>query len=314
MSTWQHTAPAGRNPEITLILARAKRRAHLRRNVVGWLFVLPELVFFGVFLLLPIGWIIHQSFYSGGVISPAVYAGLRNWSEALRDPEARSALVHTALFTIVLIPVVFALTIAVACLLRPLRRGGAFVRAAVYFPQVIPVVAAAQIWIFMVNPDFGLLNLFNREAGLAPINFVGSAHPAFALIILFEAWRGVGYWTIFILAAMLAVPADRYSAAALDGAAALRRFWHVTLPGIRRPLGIAILLSTVSALQLFDSVYILTDGGPVNATQTVVLYAYNTLFQGGNVGYAAVLSLLLLFVIIGLTAAAGLAARRRGAR
>jgi multiple sugar transport system permease protein len=300
--------PANEN---SALLARALKRRRIRRNTTAWLFLLPEVVFFAAFLLIPIGWVARQSFYSGGVIGPAAWVGLKNWSHFLTDTTARAALAHTLLFTATIVPIVFLLTIAVACLLRPVRRGGAVLRAVIYFPQVIPTVAAAQMWLFMINPDFGLLNVANRALGAGPINFIGSAKPAFVLIVLFEVWRGVGYWTIFILAAMLAVPRDRYEAAKLDGAPPLRRFWHVTIPGIRWPLAIAILLSAISALQLFDSVYILTDGGPVNATQTVVLYAYNSLFQSGDTGYASVLSLILLFLVVAMTGTMALALRRR---
>ena len=212
---------------------------------------------------------------------------------------------------ITIVPAIFGLALVVSCLMRPVRRGGALLRAAIYFPVLIPTVAAAEIWRFMIHPDFGLLNIVNREFGLAPINFLGSSGAATVLIIMFEVWRGVAYWSIFILAAMLTVPRDRYEAAQLDGASPARRFWHVTLPGIRWPLVVAVMLSSVAALQLFDSIYILTDGGPVTATQTVVLYAFNSVFLGGQTGYGAALSLLVLLMIIVLTGIIALLFRSR---
>jgi multiple sugar transport system permease protein len=305
------TITGGPSVEVAALLARARRRHRVRQNLIAWLFILPEVVFFVVFLLVPVGWLIRETFYDGGVLGPAVGVGLANWTHVFSDPTARAALGQTLLFVVTIVPAIFILALAVSCLLRPIRRGASLLRAAVYFPVLIPTVAAAEIWRFMIHPDFGLLNIFNRSVGLAPINFIGSASAATVLIILFEVWRGVGYWTIFILAAMLTVPRDRYEAAQLDGASPARRFWHVTLPGIRWPLAVAIMLSTVAVLQLFDSVFILTDGGPVTATQTVVLYAFNSVFLGGQTGYGAVLSLVVMFMIVILTAVVALAFRAR---
>lgn len=292
-------------------LSRARRRYLLRRSLTAWAFLLPEVVVFVIFMLLPVGWVIRQSFMSGGVLSPARWAGLANWKQAVHDPMVVQAAENTVLFTAIIVPIIFTLSIAAASALRAVKRGGAPLRAAIYFPQLIPSVAAAQIWLFMIHPDFGVLNVVNRALHHPPIDFIGSPHPAFSLVVMFEVWRGIGYWSLFILAAMLAVPTNQYEAATLDGAGPLRRFWHVTLPGIQSPLTVAVLLSAISALQIFDSIYILTNGGPNGATQSIVTYMFQTVFQTGEVGYGAVLGLTFLIVIIVLTAGVVLFVRRR---
>lgn len=285
------------------VIRRARRRQRVRANLTAYAFLAPVLIFFAAFLVVPIGWVVRQSFLSGGVLGPARWVGLENWSHAFGDVSLRRALTHTALYTVMVVPAVVLLALMLALLLARLRRGAAVVRAIVYLPSLAPVVLAAMLWLFMVQPDFGLLNLANRTLGIEPFNFLGSQSLALPTIALMDVWRSVGFWALVLLAAVLAVPRVLHQAAALDGASAPRRLWHVTLPGIRPTLGVTALLATVLAMQVFDSVYVLTSGGPAGATQTAVFYVYTSVFEAGDPGYGAVLSLILLAVIFVLTGA-----------
>jgi multiple sugar transport system permease protein len=291
-------------------LRAARRRQALRRNAVAFAFLTPSLCFFGLFLLLPVVWVVRQSFLAGGVLGPPRWVGLENWSEALSDPSLTRSLRNTVAYTAMVVPVTLALALALALLLRRVTRGGAVVRTVIYLPSLAPVVLAALIWVFMVQPDFGLLNLVNRALGLEPLNLLGDERLALPTIAGLDIWRGVGFWAVLLLAALLAVPPELYQAAKLDGAPPLRRFWHVTLPGIRPVLAVAGLLAVVLAMQVFDSVYILTNGGPGGATRTAVFYIYTSVFETGNPGYGAVLSLILLACIVALTVTMARVARR----
>lgn len=293
-------------------LRAARRRHALRRNAVALAFVAPSLVFFSLFLLLPVLWVIRQSFQAGGVLGPATWVGLENWTQALSDPTLTRSLRNTAVYTAMVVPATIGLALALALLLRRVRRGGAVVRTLVYLPSLAPIVLAALIWVFMVQPDFGLLNAINRALGIEPLNLLGDPGLALPTIAGLDVWRGFGFWAILLLAALLAVPPDLYHAAALDGARPLRRFWHVTLPSIRPVLAIAALLATVLAMQVFDSVYVLTNGGPGGATRTAVFYIYTSVFETGNPGYGAVMSLILVACIIGLTLAMARVVARLG--
>jgi ABC-type sugar transport system permease subunit len=285
------------------LIRHARRRQRMRENLTAYAFLAPCLVFFATFLLVPIGWVVRQSFQSGGVLGPARWVGLANWSHALGDPALRRSLGHTAVYTAMVVPAILVLALGLALLLARVRRGGGIVRAIVYIPSLAPVVLAAVIWLFMVQPDFGLLNVANRTLGIAPLNFLGSQSLALPTIALLDVWRSVGFWALVLLAAVLAVPRTLHQAAQLDGASRVRRLWHVTLPGIRPTLGVTALLATVLAMQVFDSVYVLTSGGPAGATQTAVFYVYTSVFESGDPGYGAVLSLVLLAVIVALTGA-----------
>jgi ABC-type sugar transport system permease subunit len=291
-------------------LQAARRRQTIRRNAVALAFLAPSLCFFSLFLLLPVIWVVRQSFLEGGVLGPPHWVGLENWTEAVSDPALTRSLRNTVTYTAMVVPATLALALGLALLLRRVARGGAVVRTVVYLPSLAPVVLAALIWVFMVQPDFGLLNLVNRALGIAPLNLLGDQRLALPTIAGLDVWRGVGFWAVLFLAALLAVPAELYQAAKLDGAPPLRRFWHVTLPGIRPVLAVAALLAVVLAMQVFDSVYILTNGGPGGATRTAVFYIYTSVFETGNPGYGAVLSLILLACIVALTVTMARVARR----
>ena len=291
-------------------LQAARRRHALRRNAVAFAFLAPSLCFFCLFLLLPVVWVVRQSFLAGGVLGPPRWVGLENWTEAVSDPTLTSSLRNTVVYTAMVVPATLALALSLALLLRRVRRGGAVVRTIIYLPSLAPIVLAALIWVFMVQPDFGLLNIVNRTLGLAPLNLLGDVQLAMPTIAGLVVWRSVGFWAVLLLAALLAVPAELYQAAKLDGAPPLRRFWHVTLPGIRPVLAVAALLAVVLAMQVFDSVYILTNGGPGDATRTAVFSIYTSVFETGNPGYGAVLSLVLLASIVLVTLAMARIVRR----
>ena len=295
-------------------VARARRRAAVRRNLTAYAFLAPGFVVFAVFLLLPVAWVARQSFMQGGVLGASQWAGLDNWREAPADAALREALLNTLLYTAMVVPATIGLGLLLAVLLRGVRRGGAALRTVLYLPSLAPIVLAALVWVFMVQPDFGLLNLVNRTLGIEPLNLLGDERLALPTIAGLDIWRGFGFWGILLLAGLLAVPPELYQAASLDGASPLRRFWHVTLPSIRPVLGVAALLVTVTSMQVFDSVYVLTNGGPGGATRTSVFYIYTSIFESGNPGYGAVLSLILLAVVVLLTLATARLAQRAGAR
>jgi ABC-type sugar transport system permease subunit len=292
----------------------ARTASALRRNATAYAFLAPSLCFFGLFLLLPVAWVARQSFLAGGVLGEARWAGLDNWEQALTDPTLARSLRNTVVYTAMVVPLTIGLALALALLLRRVRRGGPLVRTVVYLPSLAPIVLAALIWVFMVQPDFGLLNLFNRALGIAPLNLLGDEQLALPTIAGLDVWRGVGFWAVLLLAGLLAVPPELYHAAELDGASPLRRFWHVTLPSLRPVLAVATLLVVVLSMQVFDSVYILTNGGPSGATQTAVFSIYTSVFETGNPGYGAVLSIILLASIVLLTLVMARVARRLARR
>lgn len=285
-------------PEEHRKLARTYR---IKKALTGYAFLAPNLIFFTFFLLIPVVWVFWWSLNKGGVLSPAEFVGLENWREILSDPLGVKSLSNSVKYAFIAIPGMLLLGMVVALFLRNIIRGGAILRAGVYFPVLAPIVVAGLIWVFMVHPDFGALNFIIRSIGGEPLNFLGTTSLALPTIATVEIWRGVGFWAVFFLAALIGLPDELYEAAHLDGTSAWQRFVYITIPLLRPTILFALVLATIYNLQIFDTVFVMTDGGPANSTATIVWYIYRTLFTYGNVGYGATLSFVLLVVILILT-------------
>jgi ABC-type sugar transport system permease subunit len=276
---------------------RLARRRYLRQSAIGYLFILPNLVFFLVFLVYPLLSVIPLSFESGGIISPPQWVGLANWRAILADPVFREVIGNTFAYSAMAISAVFIISFGLALLLARLQGPSVgLIRAALYFPTLTPVVVAALIWNFVVQPDFGILNVVTHALGLGTTNWLGNTQLVLPAIAMLEVWRGVGFWTLLYLAAIVGLPRDLFYAAQLDGATAWQRFIHLTLPLLRPTFIFAVVWATIANLQLFDSVFILTDGGPGYSSGSIVWYVYRMLFQFNMAGVAASMSLVLLFI------------------
>jgi ABC-type sugar transport system permease subunit len=280
---------------------RLARRYRWRRYLVAYLFLVPNLVFFVLFMLVPCVQVVLETFQKGGILGGLSWTGLTNWQKLPSNAIAVRSLSNTFGFAAMAVPGLIILGMVVGMMLVYVRRGGAAMRALLYFPTLAPVVVASLIWLFVVHPDFGAFNFALRLAGLQPLNWLGTRELAMPTIAALEVWRGIGFWGLFFLATFVALPQELYAAAHLDGASAWRRFVHLTLPLIRRPLLFALVIATIYCLQIFDAVFVLTDGSPAGATQTLVWYVYKALFQFDDVGLGATLSVLLLAVILVLT-------------
>jgi ABC-type sugar transport system permease subunit len=280
---------------------RQRRRATLRRNLAAYGFLAPFLTAFALFLAAPIVWLFYLTFMHDGVIAPAEFAGLDNWRNVFSDPLVLQCVVNTLYYCLLAIPAVFVLGMIVALSLQTVRRGAALLRIVIYFPTLQASLIVALIWTFVIHPDFGLLNLGVRALTGAKINFLGDPHSAMPTIAMIEVWKGLGFWAILFLSGLLALPKDLYYAAELDGAGPIRRFFSLTLPLMRPTFYFAVIFATIVNMQLFDSVFVLTDGGPVNSTATIAWYIYRSLFTFSDPGFGATLSFVLVVVVVALT-------------
>lgn len=252
-------------------------------------------------MAIPIAWLIPQSFESGGIISHSKWVGTYNWASVFHDATVTNSIRNTVIYVGVAVPVVFAIAFTVAVLLMGVERGSRVYRAAIYIPTLAPMVLLALTWVFVVHFDFGLLNLVLIRLHHSPVNWLGGAHTPMLAVIMLEVWRGVGFWALFFLASLLGLPRDQVNAAMLDGASATQRLRYVILPALRPTVVFAVTIAVALNLQVFDSVFVLTDGGPLGRTQTVVWYIYKSIFFYNRPGFGAALSLLLLALILVLT-------------
>jgi len=281
---------------------RMRRAFRRRRALTAYGFLLPNALFFVAFLLVPVAYLFYLTFHNGGIITPARYVGLDNWRDLWGDTLIITSIKNTAFYCLIAIPSVFVIGMILALCLQRIQRGGQLFRSLLYIPTLTPYAVAALIWLFMYQRDFGALNVARDAVGLGPRNWLGDTSLVIPSIAMLEVWRGVGYWTLLFLAALLALPKEIYQAATIDGANGWQQFWRITLPLMRPTMFFAVVMATIWNFQLFDSVSILTDGGPANSSVTVVWYIYKAMFQfNDKTGFAAALSFLLLLFILILT-------------
>jgi multiple sugar transport system permease protein len=291
--------------ELTLSEAeyrRAAARYRRRRSRAGYLFLLPYFLPFLAFLVIPAFWSVGLSFFQGGILDSAKYVGLDNWRTISQDSELTSSIENTAIYVIEAVVLVFFLALALALLLNRYRRGSNVFKLALYFPLLAPAVLVGLIWQFMTNFDFGFVNLALNGLGLTRINILGSGTYALLTIVVAEVWRGLGFWTLYYLASLQNIPEELIDAARVDGARGFRRFRRVTLPLLRPMLLFAVVIAIIANFQVFDTVFVLTGGGPHDATSTLVWFIWRRMFQFQETGQAYAAAVLLLVIILVLTA------------
>lgn len=286
---------------------RRARPRRARRNWAGWLFALPALVMYGVFVLRPMLATIQYSFYDWDGISVATPVGIDNYTRVLSDPQLVSAIWH-AFFLIIfftLIPVMGGLL--VAALLQEIKLKGlaTSARTALFLPQIIPGAAAAIAWVWMLSSE-GAVNQILDAVGLegASRAWLGDFTWALPSVGVIGTWLGLGFCTILLISGIGKIDASIYEAARLDGAGFFSTFRAVTLPGLRNEIGVCVTVTVIAALASFDIVLMSTQGGPGNATMVPGVLIYQLGFTESRIGLASalgvVLTVLILIVILPL--------------
>ena len=227
---------------------------------------------------------------------------LANWREISADTELTDSIRNTAIYVVEAIFIVFVLALFLALLLNRYRKGSNIFKLALYVPLLAPAVLVGLVWQFVANYDFGLFNLILTNLGIARINIFGNGTYALLLIVAAEVWRGLGFWTLYFLASLQSVPEELLDAAKVDGAKGFTRFRRVTLPVLRPMLLFAVVIAIIANFQVFDTVYVLTQGGPYQSTSTLVWFIWKRLFQFQQTGQGYAAAVLLLGIILVLTA------------
>ncbi|WP_432585052.1 sugar ABC transporter permease [Streptomyces sp. HD1123-B1] len=281
------------------VAAAGAKRSRPRGRLAPYLFILPALVLFAAFKLYPIGWSFVLSLHKtvGGVDT---FVGGENYRRLLDDPLFWTALKNTAVVLAVQVPVMLALATGLAVALNSaILRGRSVFRLGFFLPMVTGLVAYGIMFSVLLHQEYGLVNWFLELFGSDGVPWLTDPLWAKISIGLVLTWHYTGYNAVILLARLQTVPAELYDAAAVDGAGPWHSFRHVTLPGLRPALLLTTVLSTIGTLQLFDEPYILTGGGPDNATLTIGVYLYQTAFKYFDFGYASAIAYVLA-VLIGL--------------
>jgi multiple sugar transport system permease protein len=266
----------------------------------GYLFVLPYLVLFVAFLLLPLFYGLGLSFtqYEMASPAPAKFVGLANYREAIDDPTFKRALTVTALFVVLCVP----LTIGIALLLavgleKSDERWQKWFRLGLFAPTMITISVAGILWRWFYERDFGIFNAYLAHVGIQ-VPWLTSTSWALPAIVIMTVWWTVGGPMVILQAGLKQIPQAYYEAAAIDGATGWRRFAFITLPLLRPVLLFVVVINVIGAFQIFGQPYIMTRGGPEQSTRVLVMYIYETAFNFYRMGYGSTMSWLLFLIIL----------------
>jgi multiple sugar transport system permease protein len=271
----------------------------------AWAFLAPALLLLGFFFFLPVAASLLLSFTDFDIYAIADpgnvrLIGLRNYGRLLDSPLFWVALKNTLYFVLVGGPLTVAVSLAAALLVNSrLVRFKGFFRTAYFAPFVTTLVAIAIVWRYLYHPQYGLLNYLLGAVGVGPIDWLGDPRWAMPAIILLAAWKNFGYNMLIFIAGLQAIPEELYEAAYLDGAGAWRRFRHVTLPMLGPTLVFVGLVTAIGFFQLFAEPYVMTRGGPLRSTTSMVLLMYEEGFRWWRMGYAAAVAFVLFAIILG---------------
>jgi ABC-type sugar transport system permease subunit len=266
--------------------------------LVGYGFLLPDVIGLAVFVALPIIGAFYISFHDWTGIGVKHWSGIENYKTLIHDKAFLQSLKVTAIYTFSFVPLLFVISLGLALLVNQGLKLTGFFRTAFFAPYMVSLVVASVIWSFMLQDPAGAVNAIIGWFGIAPQAWLGSTKLALVAVILVTLWQGVGYSMIIFLAGLQDIPRVYYDAAKVDGAGAWRRFRSITLPLLKRTSVFVAVISFISAFQLFDPIFVMTQGGPANATTTTVYYIYQQAFQFLQLGYASALSVVLFFIIV----------------
>ena len=274
----------------------------------AWAFATPALLIITVFFFVPVLAALIVSLtdfdlYALADIRNLRFVGLGNYRHLLHAPDFWRAVANTGYFVAVGVPLSLAASLASALLVNSrLAYLAAFFRTAFFAPVVTTLVAVAVVWRYLLHTRYGLLNYALAHIGIHPIDWLGDPHWALPAIILFAVWKNFGYNMVIFLAALQSIPADLYEAARLDGASLWQEFGRVTLPMLRPTLLLVSVLTVAGYFQLFAEPYVMTQGGPLQSTVSVLYFMYEEGFKWWNLGSASAVAFLLFLMILAVTA------------
>ena len=273
-----------------------------QRKVMPYLFITPTLLIFLVFVLFPILYSAVISFFKWNGISEPIFTGVRNYARLLDDRIFWISLQNTVSFTIGVVPLSMAFGLLAALgLNRSHLPGRAFLRAIYFLPFVISAVATATTagWIF--GDTFGVLNKLLVELGMKKVQWLTNRHTAMMTVVLVTIWVRMGFCMLIYLAGLQSIPLDLIEAAKVDGASRWQQFRRITLPLLKPTTFLLIVLNIIYSFEVFDLVFVLTNGGPGYATTVLTVFIYNSAFQTQSVGYASAIGIVFMAIIMTIT-------------
>ena len=276
--------------------------SRISARVHGWLLLLPAAVLLAAFTHYPAAATLWHSFFSTPKPNrPGAFVGLDNYRAMFDDPVFWQSLANNLWFALGTIPASIALALLMAVWVNGKLSGRAFLRLAYFTPTVLPMIAVANIWLFFYTPQYGLLEQITGLFGLPSHNWLGSRETALGCLIVVTVWKEAGFFMIFYLAALQAIPPTLYEAARLEGAAGWTLFRRITFPLLMPTTLFVLVNAVINSFRLVDHIVVMTRGGPDNATQLLLYYIYDVGFKFWDSAYASAMTMVLL-VILGAAA------------
>lgn len=273
-----------------------------RQSRSAFWFLLPSMATLCLFVFWPIIDSFLLSFRHWNLMEAGrEFIGLDNYRELMKDERFWNSIRNTIYYTVGTVPLCIALALALALLCNIALKGLSVFKAIYFLPVITSFAVISIIWGFLMDPDIGLLSYYLGRIGFVMPDMLRSTTWAMPAVILVAIWKNVGFNLVILLAGLQGISVSLYEAAKLDGANAVQRFWNVTLPSLRHTLLFVVIISVISSFQVFDQVYVMTRGGPLNSTETIVYYIYHQGFELLDMGYASSMAWLLFMVVFLIT-------------
>jgi multiple sugar transport system permease protein len=272
----------------------------MRREWSAYAFLSPGLILFTVFTLGAIAFSFYLSFHSWSIIEPyKPYVGMQNYRDALTDPDLGQAVINTGYFTVASIPLTMVVGLLIALMLNEKIWGRSIFRAIFYLPVITPIVVSSIVWKFIYNGDYGILNFYLQHLGLIhqSVNWLSDPDLAMPAVIIMAVWNNLGFAMVIYLAGLQSIPPHYYEAARVDGANSFQQLIRITIPLLAPTTLFLVVTSVIGSFQVFAQIYIMTNGGPIGRTNTIVYFIYQNAFQFFKMGYASALSVLLMLML-----------------
>lgn len=277
--------------------SRRKKFSRIGNEPVGYLFIAPFYLFFIFMVLLPIFNGIINSFTNYDLYKTNDFVGLENYRDLFHDPIFLQSVWNTLIYSAFYIVPTMVLGLLLGLLMSRESRGYQFLRAGFYLPYIISMVCASTIWLWIFDPTAGVLNQALRSLGLGTYDWLKDPNMAMGCVVFVSVWKNMGYCMLIYLSRLKGIPAYLYEAAEIDGARRMQRFWYITLPMLQPTTFFLFITSCISSFNVFEQVNVLTNGGPLNTTTTIVHQIYLRGFTQFKMGYASAMSVVLLLVV-----------------
>lgn len=279
-----------------------KEKYSRKENMMGFLFILPAMILLLVFWIIPIIWSGGLSFTDWDMMSENIhFMGLKNYTSLLKDPNFGKVLWNTLVFALGSTVPSIVIGLLVALAMNGARRGTGIYRTVIFAPYITPMVAVSVVWSWIFEPRVGILNFVLELFGLSGSQWTQSSETAMLSVLIVTVWKSIGWTMIFYMEAIRKVPQNLLEAAAIDGANSFWRFWKIIIPMISPTTFFLVIMSTISSLQAYDQIQVLTQGGPAGATRTLLYYYYQEAFRNFNTGKASAVAIVLVLITVVLS-------------